>query len=123
MVKSALKILWRQCSLLACANIISSTSVGLRPQPREGVDQVVDLVVGQRQAEARVLAVSSARAAAAQHVDVLQRLRRQLVEQVRARRRATAQHALGHAVVQQRGDGRAAASASSALLAAEQAAS
>ena len=27
----ALKILWRQCSELACANIISSTSVGLRP--------------------------------------------------------------------------------------------
>ena len=30
-VKLALKILWRQCSLLACANIISSTSLGLRP--------------------------------------------------------------------------------------------
>ena len=30
MVKSALKILWRQCSELACANIISSTSLGLR---------------------------------------------------------------------------------------------
>ncbi|MNT18199.1 hypothetical protein D3C72_1533880 [compost metagenome] len=29
---SALKILWRQCSLLACANIISSTSVGSRPR-------------------------------------------------------------------------------------------
>ena len=29
-VKLALKILWRQCSLLACANIISSTSLGLR---------------------------------------------------------------------------------------------
>jgi hypothetical protein len=33
MVNSALKILWRQCSLLACANIISSTSVGLRCRP------------------------------------------------------------------------------------------
>jgi hypothetical protein len=30
MVHSALKILWRQCSEFACANIISSTSVGLR---------------------------------------------------------------------------------------------
>ena len=30
MVKRALKILCRQCSLLACANIISSTSLGLR---------------------------------------------------------------------------------------------
>ena len=29
----ALKILWRQCSLFACANIISSTSVGSRPSP------------------------------------------------------------------------------------------
>ena len=37
-MKSALKILCRQCSLLACANIISSTSVGLRPQPGEGLD-------------------------------------------------------------------------------------
>ena len=29
----ALKILWRQCSELACANIVNSTSVGLRPRP------------------------------------------------------------------------------------------
>ena len=33
MVHDALKILCRQCSLLACANIISSTSVGSRPSP------------------------------------------------------------------------------------------
>ena len=31
MLKLALKILWRQCSLLAWANIISSASLGLRP--------------------------------------------------------------------------------------------
>ncbi|CSD13711.1 Uncharacterised protein [Vibrio cholerae] len=31
MVQSALKILWRQCSEFACANIISSMSLGLRP--------------------------------------------------------------------------------------------
>ena len=31
MVQSALKILWRQCSELACANIISSASDGSRP--------------------------------------------------------------------------------------------
>ena len=30
MIQSALKILWRQCSEFACANIISSTSVGSR---------------------------------------------------------------------------------------------
>jgi len=29
----ALKILWRQCSEFACANIVSSTSVGLRRRP------------------------------------------------------------------------------------------
>ena len=33
MMKLALKILWRQCSELACANIISSTSLGLRFNP------------------------------------------------------------------------------------------
>ena len=32
---SALKILWRQCSLLACANIISSTSVGIAAELAE----------------------------------------------------------------------------------------
>jgi hypothetical protein len=52
--QSALKILWRQCSELAWANIISSTSVGLRPSLREGVDQVVDFVVGQGQAQLAV---------------------------------------------------------------------
>ena len=35
MTHDALKILWRQCSEFACANIVSSTSVGLRPRPRE----------------------------------------------------------------------------------------
>ncbi|MNF06972.1 hypothetical protein D3C80_2070410 [compost metagenome] len=33
MVKLALKILWRQCSEFAWANIINSTSVGLRWRP------------------------------------------------------------------------------------------
>ncbi len=37
MVNWALKILWRQCSLLACANIINSTSVGLRFRPVKAV--------------------------------------------------------------------------------------
>ena len=36
MIHSALKILWRQCSLLACANIMSSTSVGCAPEGGEG---------------------------------------------------------------------------------------
>jgi hypothetical protein len=36
MTQEALKILCRQCSELACANIISSTSVGLRPAARTG---------------------------------------------------------------------------------------
>ena len=34
-IQSALKILWRQCSEFACANIISSTSVGSRPSRRK----------------------------------------------------------------------------------------
>ncbi len=34
-IRSALNILWRQCSLLAWANIINSTSVGLRPKARK----------------------------------------------------------------------------------------
>ena len=35
--QSALKILWRQCSLLAWANIVNSTSVGLRWRPVNAV--------------------------------------------------------------------------------------
>ncbi len=31
MIHDALKILWRQCSEFACANIVNSTSVGFRP--------------------------------------------------------------------------------------------
>jgi hypothetical protein len=34
MIQSALKILWRQCSEFACANMVSSASVGSRPSPR-----------------------------------------------------------------------------------------
>ena len=47
----ALKILWRQCSEFACANIMSSTSVGSRPSVRKLVEQVVDLVGRQRETE------------------------------------------------------------------------
>ena len=35
MTHDALKILCRQCSEFACANIVSSTSVGLRRAPRK----------------------------------------------------------------------------------------
>jgi hypothetical protein len=47
----ALKILWRQCSELACANIMSSMSLGSRPRVVKAFDEVVDLVVGEREAE------------------------------------------------------------------------
>ena len=60
----ALKILWRQCSLLACANIMSSTSVGSRPSRLVGGDQVVDLVGRQRQAEIAVGALEGSAARA-----------------------------------------------------------
>ena len=33
-IQSALKILWRQCSEFACANMVSSASVGSRPRAR-----------------------------------------------------------------------------------------
>ncbi len=51
MIQSALKILCRQCSEFACANIISSTSVGSRPRRRKLVDEVVDLVGREREAQ------------------------------------------------------------------------
>ena len=51
MIQLALKILWRQCSEFACANIMSSTSVGSRPRRAEALEQVVDLVGRQRQPE------------------------------------------------------------------------
>ena len=59
-VHVALKILWRQCSLFACANIISSTSVGLRPSAVKRRAQVVDLVRRQRKTLRPWFACSSA---------------------------------------------------------------
>ena len=72
-------------------------------QLREGVHQIVDLVSRQRQTPVGVGLLQRG-AATGQHIDVRQRLRMQLGEQ-RARLVAAGQHALGHAVVQQRGDG------------------
>ncbi len=69
---------------------------------REGIEQVVDLVIRQRQAEFAVGGHQRS-AAAGQHVDVGQRLRVQLVEQ-RRRLLRVADHDLGHAVMQQRSD-------------------
>jgi hypothetical protein len=68
-------------------------------QAGEGLDQVVDLVVRQRQAEGGVGGLQR-RAALAQHVHMGHRLGRLLVEQV-GRGLALEGHALGHAVVQQ----------------------
>ena len=70
---------------------------------RECIDQVVDLVLAQRQAEAGVGRVQR-RSALPQYIHVFQRRRRLLVEQM-ARGLALEGHALGHAVVQQRRDG------------------
>ena len=67
-IQSALKILCRQCSQFACANIISSTSVGSRPSSRKACVEVVDLVVRQREAQLGVGALerrTAARPAAA----------------------------------------------------------
>ena len=54
MIQSALKILCRQCSEFACANIISSMSLGSRSSRVKFVGEVVDLVVRQREAETLV---------------------------------------------------------------------
>ena len=102
--KSALKILCRQCSELACANIMSSTSVGLRQQPGERLDEVVDLVVGQGQAVCRVRLLDRG-APSAQHVDVLHRLGVPFVEEPR-RVPPRRQRRLRHPVVEHVGAGR-----------------
>ncbi len=83
---------------------------GVALQTGEGLDQVVDLVVAQRQAELGV-GLHQRRAAGAQHVDMGQRLGVTRIEQV-AGGIAAEGHALGHAVVQQ---GSAAAMRSSRL--------
>jgi hypothetical protein len=70
-------------------------------QSLERVDQVVDLVLGQRQAEVDVRARQRG-TAGAQHVDMRHRLARLLVEKMDGVF-ASQQHAFGHAVVQQRG--------------------
>ena len=72
-------------------------------QPGEGFHQVVDLVRRQRQAPVAVGPLQRG-LAAGQHVHMGQRLGVQLGEQ-RGGIVPRSQHALGHAVVQQRGDG------------------
>ncbi len=72
---------------------------------RERVDQVVDFVVREREAQFGVRRFQRA-AAVAEDVDGLQRLGRQFVEQMQ-RVIARWRHAFGHAVVQRGGDGRA----------------
>jgi len=74
-------------------------------QAREGGDEVVDLVVGQGEAERRIRG-HQRRAALPQHVDMRQRRGHLHFEQPR-RGFALEGHALGHAVVQQRGHGSA----------------
>jgi hypothetical protein len=87
---------------LAWANIISSTSVGLRPILAEVLDQVIDLVVGQREAQFGVRRHQRG-LAAAEDVDRGQRLRRDVVEEF-ARGVDGIEHGFGHAVMQQGGN-------------------
>ena len=76
---------------------------GVALQAREGVHQVVNLVVGQREAEVTV-GLHQRLPALAQQVHVRHGHARMRVKQS-ARRLSGARHALGHAVVQQRGQG------------------
>ena len=100
-VQSALKILCRQCSQLACANIISSTSVGLRSSAVKRVDQVVDLVVAQRQAQ-RAVGRFQRGPPPAEHVDAWSSGCGSTCAKRRRRPRARSQDRFGHPVVQQR---------------------
>jgi hypothetical protein len=81
---------------LAWANIISSTSEGSRPSA-EALHQVVELVVGQRQAE-RGVGLLQRRATAGQHRHRGQRARRVLLEQSLGLLQR-AEHHLGHPIV------------------------
>ncbi|SPU80533.1 Uncharacterised protein [Burkholderia multivorans] len=84
----------------------------------ERIDEVVDFVFGEREAQLDVRALERA-AAGAEHVDRRQRLGRQFVEQV-FRVVARSHHAFGHPVMQ-RGRDRGARVVGQRLLAAEQA--
>jgi hypothetical protein len=77
---------------------------GVAPQAGESFDEVVDLVLGQRQAEAGV-GGHQGLAAAGLHVDLRHRLGRQFAEQA-GRLRDGGEHRFGHAVVQRNGHGR-----------------
>ena len=99
MIQSALKILCRQCSEFACANIISSTSVGSRPQRAKLCDQVVDLVVGQREAELGVGALER-RAARAPARHGREAAAARACANRPAARRSDRSTRFGHAVVQ-----------------------
>ena len=68
----------------------------------EDVEQIVDFVVGQRQAE-RAVGLDQRRLAASQHINGIERLRLKVAEQL-AGGLETGQHGLGHPVVQQTGN-------------------
>ena len=70
---------------------------------REDVDEVVDLVGRQREAEPRI-GLDQRIAAAGEKIDARERLRRDVAEQ-RRRLREVVEDGFGHAVMQQRGDG------------------
>ena len=72
--------MWRQCSEFAWANIVSSTSVGLRPLALEVREQVVDLVRGEGEAHRRVRLLDGG-AAPAEDVDLGERLRGDVAEE------------------------------------------
>jgi hypothetical protein len=99
--QSALKILCRQCSELAWANIISSTSVGGRAQGPVGLGQVIDLLVGEGEAHLRI-GPAQGRPGVIAQLDHPHR--RGLVVQEQALRLGEVeQHGFGHAVMEQPG--------------------
>ena len=78
----------------------------IAPKLCEGGQQIVNLVIGQRQTELHIgmlQRLSAQFGAAAEHIHVLHRRRMQFGEQATGLG-ALEHHTLGHAVVQQRGD-------------------
>ena len=103
-IHEALKILWRQCSEFAWANIVSSTSVGLRRVALEVLQEVVGLVGSEGESHGLV-GLGDRVEAPPEDVDLGERLRLEVVEELVGlvdRRH----HCLGHPVVEEGQGGR-----------------
>ena len=86
----------------ACANIVSSNVGGIAVKPHVSIDEVVDLVIGQREAKLCIHLGERCAATLAER-NRHQRTRREMTEERIGRLRAI-EHRFGHPVVKQRRD-------------------